>query len=123
MFICLGAAVYFLRLRNPEALERFTKLSRTSEASRALDMAVGRARGRRNEPRHIGKTTLLPIHLPQGLHTIISAYAATIGLSRNAQLSRFLEAGYIIYMLSQETLLKILSSLPDECTRSPETSA
>jgi hypothetical protein len=61
--------------------------------------------------------------LPKGLYTIISAYSAAIGLSRNAQLSRFLEAGYIVYMLSQETVLKILSSLPDDRTRSPEKSA
>jgi hypothetical protein len=111
--------IYFLRLRNPEALERFKLLATMNRASRALDVAVGRGRGHRNEPKHIGETTLLSMHLPQGLYDMISTYSATTGTSRNALLSRFFETGYIIYMLGQKALLKTLGSLQEERRASP----
>jgi len=114
MLICLGATLYFLRLRNPEAVEGFLRLATLSRASRVLDMAIGRPRGRRNEPKHIGETALLPVHLPKGLHELVSAYSSATGTSRNALLGRFLEIGYILYMLGQNTLLKILRSLQEE---------
>jgi hypothetical protein len=115
MLICLGATLYFLRLRNPEALERFLRLATLNRAYGTLDMAFGRRRGHRNEPKHIGRTTLLPIHLPRGAYDLISAYSAATGRSRNALLSGFLETGYVLYMLGQDTLLKTLRSLEDEC--------
>ena len=64
MLICLGATLYFLRLRNPEALERFKLLATMNRTYGALDVALGTRRRHRNEPKHIGRTTLLPIHLP-----------------------------------------------------------
>jgi hypothetical protein len=82
--------------------------------SRALDGAVGRRRGHRNEPKHLGETTLVPVHLPRGFHELISTYSAATGISRNALISRYLEAGYILYMLGEETLLKTLRSLQEE---------
>jgi len=43
-------------------------LAAMNRASRALDTAVGRrGRGRANESKHVGETTLLPLHLPRGL--------------------------------------------------------
>lgn len=115
MLICLGMTLYFLRLRSSEALERFKLLATMNRAYGALDTALGRRpRGRRNERKQIGKTTLLPVHLPRGLYDLVSAYSATTGISRNALLSRFLEAGFIIYMLGQNALLKTLRSLQEE---------
>ena len=114
MLICLGATLYFLRLRNPKALEQFRLLATMNRAYGALDTALGRRRGGRNEPKHMGRTTLLPTHLPRGLYDLVSAYSATTGISRNALLSRFLEAGFIIYMLGQNALLKTLRSLQEE---------
>jgi hypothetical protein len=114
MLICLGANLYFIRLRNPEALERFKLLASMHRAYGALDVALGRRQGRRNEARHIGKTTLLPMHLPRGVYNIISAYSGATGISRNALMSRFLEAGFIIYLLGQNAFLKTLTSLRDE---------
>lgn len=75
MLICLGATSYFLRLRNPEASERFRRLATMTKASASLDVALGRRRGRRNEPKHIGETTLLPIHLPRGFYDLMSKYS------------------------------------------------
>jgi len=125
MLICLGATSYFLRLRKPEACERFKLLARMSGASKALDVAAGgRPRSCRHEPKQIGETTLLPMHLPRGLYDIISTYSVTTGTSRNALLSRFFEAGFVIYMLGQNTLLKTICSLQEERrTSSRETSA
>jgi len=124
MLICLGATLYFLRLRNPEALERFKLLATMNGAYGALNVALGRRRGRRNEPKHIGRTTLLPTHLPRGVYDLISAYSAATGRSRNALLSGFLEAGYVLYMLGQDTLLKVIRSLENERpASSPGTSA
>jgi hypothetical protein len=110
MLICLGATIYFLRLRNAKTLEQFKLRATLNRAYRALDIAIG-GRGRRNARRNIEKTTLLPTHLPIGLYKIISAYSAATGISKNALLSRFLEAGLILYMLGQETLLKTVISL------------
>jgi len=43
-------------------------LAAMNRASRALDTAVGRrGRGRANESKHVGETTLLPLHLRRGL--------------------------------------------------------
>ena len=115
MLISLGATSYFLRLRHPEASERFKQLATMSEASSAFDMAVGRRpRGRRNEPKQIGETTLLPMHLPRGFYELVSSYSSATGTSRNALLSRFLEAGYIIYMKGQNSLLETILSLKEE---------
>jgi hypothetical protein len=114
MLICLGATLYFLRLRNPEALEQFKLLTTMNKAYGALDMGIRRRRGRRNEPKQMDETTLLPTHLPRGLYNIISAYSAATGISKNALLSRFLEAGFIMYMLGQNTLLKTVISLEHE---------
>jgi hypothetical protein len=114
MLICLGATIYLLRLRNPEALEGFTRLARMYRLTRALDMTIGRPRGRRNESKHIGGTTLLPVHLPKGVYALISTCSGTTGRSRNSLLSQFLEAGYILYMLGRTTLLKTLRSLEGE---------
>jgi hypothetical protein len=110
MLICLGATVYFLRLRNAETLEQFKLRATLNRAYRALDIAIG-GRGRMNARRHIDKTTLLPTHLPVGLYKVISAYSVATGVSKNALLSRFLEVGLILYMLGQETLLKTVVSL------------
>jgi len=114
MLICLGATSYFLRLRKPEASEQFKRLATMSEMSKVLDAAVGGRRGRRNEPKHIGETTLLPLHLPRGFYDVISIYSATTGRSRNATLTMFLEAGYVIYMKGQNTLLETIHSLRAE---------
>jgi hypothetical protein len=114
MLISLGATSYFLRLRHPEAAERFKRLATMSEASGALDMALGRPRGRRNEPKQIGETVLLPVHLPRGFYELVSSYSSATGLSRNALLSRFLEAGYIIYMTGENSLLETIRSLQEE---------
>jgi len=115
MLISLGATSYFLRLRHPEVSERFKRLARMSEASGTFDMAVGRRpRGRRNEPKHIGRTTLLPVHLPRGFYELVSSYSSATGTSRNALLSRFLEAGYLIYMKGQNSLLETIRSLHEE---------
>ena len=114
MLICLGATAYFLRLRNPEASELFKRLATMSDMSQRLDMAVGRQRGRRNEPKKIGETTLLPVHLPRGFYDLISTYSGTTGRSRNATLSRFLESGFLIYLQGQNTLLKTIYSLQTE---------
>jgi hypothetical protein len=115
MLISLGATSYFLRLRHPEVSERFKRLATMSEASSGLDMAVGiRPRGRRNEPKHIGATTLLPVHLPRGFYELVSTYSSATGTSRNALLSRFLEAGYLIYMKGQNSLLETICSLQEE---------
>jgi hypothetical protein len=115
MLISLGATSYFLRLRHPEASERFKRLARMSETSSSVDMAFGiRSRGRRNEPKHIGRTTLLPVHLPRGLYELVSTYSSATGTSRNALLSRFLEAGYLIYMKGQNSLLETIRSLQEE---------
>jgi len=111
MLICLGATAYFLRLRNPEASEVFKRLATMSDVSQRLDMAVGKRRGRRNEPKQIGETTLLPVHLPRGFYDLISTYSGTTGRSRNAALSRFLESGFIIYLQGQNTLLETIRSL------------
>jgi len=116
--ICLGANLYFIRLRNPESLQRFKLLVTMHRAYGALDMALGKRRGRRNELRHIGKTTLLPLHLPRGLHNIISTYSGATGISKNALMSRFLDAGFIIYLLGQNALLKTLVSLQHDGKRS-----
>jgi hypothetical protein len=113
MLICLGATIYFLRLRNPEALERFMRLATVHRLSRTLDGAVGRGRRCMNEPKH-GKTTLVPVHLPKGFYALVSTCSATTGASRNALLSRFLEAGYILYMLGEETWFKTILSLQKE---------
>jgi hypothetical protein len=124
MLICLGATLYFLRLRNPEALEQFKLLATMNKAYGALDMAIRRRQGHRNQPKHMDETTLLPTHLPRGLYNIISAYSAATGISKNALLSRFLEAGFIMYMLGQNTLLETVTSLEHERkTSSPGTSA
>jgi hypothetical protein len=112
--ICLGATIYFLRLRNPEALERFMRLAKLSRASRALDMTLGRPRGHRNEPKHLGETTLLPVHLPKGFYELVSTYSSATGTSRNALLSRFLETGWILYTLGEETWFKTILSLRNE---------
>ena len=115
MLISLGATSYFLRLRHPGASERFKRLAAISDASSVFDMAAGRRpRGRRNEPKHIGETTLLPVHLPRGFHELVSSYSSATGTSRNALLSRFLEAGYIIYMKGQNSLLETILSLKQE---------
>ena len=115
MLISLGATSYFLRLRHPEVSERFKRLARMSEVSSAFDVAVGiRPRGRRHEPKHIGQTTLLPVHLPRGLYELVSSYSSATGTSRNALLSRFLEAGYIVYMKGQNSLLETICSLQEE---------
>jgi hypothetical protein len=113
MLICLGATIYFLRLRNPEALEQFMRLATLSRASRALDEAIGRGRRCRNEPKH-GKTSLVPVHLPRGVYELVSTYSATTGASRNALLCRFLETGHILYMLGEETWFKTILSLRKE---------
>ena len=124
MLISLGATIYLLRLRNREALDRFMRLATLNRASRALDTALGRSRGHRNEPKHISETTLLPVHLPKGFYELVSTYSSATGTSRNALLSRFLETGYILYMLAEETLLKTLLSLRKERKpSSPRTSA
>jgi cobalamin biosynthesis Co2+ chelatase CbiK len=117
MFICLGANLYFLRLRNPEFLERFKLLVITHRAYGALDMALRKRQRRRNEPKNISKTTLLPLHLPRGLHHTISTYSDATGVSKNALMSRFLEAGFIIYMLGENALFKTLVSLQHDDRR------
>ena len=99
-------------------MERFKLLATMHRAYGALDMALGKRQRRRNELRHIGKTTLLPLHLPRGLHSIISIYSGATGISRNALMSRFLEAGFIVYMLGQNALLKTLVSLQHDDRRS-----
>jgi hypothetical protein len=114
MLICLGATLYFLRLRNPEALEQFQLLATMNKAYRALDMATGTRGAHRNQLKQMDETTLLPIHLPRGLYNIISAYSAATGISKNALLGRFLEAGLIMYMLGRNTLLKTVVSLEHE---------
>jgi hypothetical protein len=114
MLICLGATAYFLRLRNPEASELFKRITTMSDMSQRLDMAVGRRRGRRNEPKQIGETTLLPMHLPRGFYDLISTYSGTTGRSRNATLNRFLESGFLIYLRGQNTLLETIRSLHAE---------
>jgi hypothetical protein len=115
MLICLGATIYFLRLRNPEALENFMRLATLHRAIRALDTTtLGRPRGHRNEPKHVSETTLLPAHLPIGFYELVSAYSFATGTSRNALLSRYLKAGYILYMLGQETWFKTILSLQNE---------
>jgi len=111
MLTCLGAASYFLRLRNPEAAEQFKRLATMNDVSKVFDMAVGRRRGRRNEPKRIGETTLLPVHLHRGFYDIISTYSVTTGTSRNGILSRFLEMGFLIYLRGQNTLLETIRSL------------
>jgi len=93
----------------------YKRLAAMSDASSALDMVVGRRpRGRRNEPKKIGETTLLPVHLPRGFYELVSSYSSATGTSRNALLSRFLEAGYIIYMKGQNSLLETILSLKEE---------
>jgi hypothetical protein len=77
-------------------------------------MAIGRRRRHRKQPKQTDETTLLPTHLPRGLYNIISAYSAATGISKNALLSRFLEAGFIMYMLGQNTLLETVTSLEHE---------
>jgi len=114
MLICLGMSLYFLRLRSPEPLEQFKLLATMNRAYEGLDRALGGRRGRRNEREQTGKTTLLPVHLPRGLYELASTYSATTGISRNALLSRFLNAGFIMYMLGQKALLKTLRSLQQE---------
>jgi len=57
---------------------------------------------------------LLPVHLPRGFYDLISTCSATTGRSRNSLLSQFLKAGYLTYMLGQNTLLKTLCSLQEE---------
>jgi hypothetical protein len=122
--ICLGATIYFLRLRNPEALENFMRLARLSRASRALDVTLGRSRGHRKEPKHLSETTLLPVHLPRGFYELVSTYSSATGTSRNALLSRFLEAGYILYMLGEQTWFRTILALQKERqASSPRTSA
>jgi hypothetical protein len=123
MLICLGATIYFLRLRNPEALENFMRLATLHRASSVLDMTLGRPRGHRNEPKH-GNTTLVPVHLPKGFYALVSNYSATTGASRNALLSRFLDAGYIFYSLGEDTWFKTIRSLRNgRQASSPRTSA
>jgi hypothetical protein len=115
MLISLGATSYFLRLGHPEAAERFKQMATMSEMSSTIDMALGRrARGRRNQPKQIGETTLLPVHLPRGFYQVVSSYSSATGQSRNALLSRFLEAGYIIYMKGENSLLETIRSLQEE---------
>jgi hypothetical protein len=114
MLICLGATIYLLRLRNRKALEGFFRLATLSRASRALDTAIGRPRGYRKESKSIGRTTLLPTHLPKGFYELVSAYSFATGTSRNALLNRFLEIGYILYMQGQETWFKTILSLQKE---------
>jgi hypothetical protein len=115
MLISLGATSYFLRLRHPEVSERFKRLATMNKATASLDMALRRRpRGGRNEPKQIARTALLPVHLPRGLYELVSTYSATTGTSRNALLSRYLEAGYIIYMKGQNTLLETIRSLEAE---------
>jgi len=115
MLICLGATARFRSLGEPEASERFKRLATMSKASASLDVAIGRRpRGRRNEPKSIARTTLLPIHLPRGFYDLISTYSATTGRSINSVLSGFLETGYIIYMRGQNTLLETIRSLHAE---------
>jgi hypothetical protein len=50
------------------------------------------------------------VHLPAGLYDIISVYSAATGTSRNALMNRYLEAGFILYLLGQNTLLKTIRS-------------
>jgi hypothetical protein len=52
--------------------------------NQGLYMPVGRRRGRRNEPKQIGETTLLPMHPPRGFHDLISTYSGIIARSTNA---------------------------------------
>jgi hypothetical protein len=76
-----------------------------------------------NEPKHLSETTLLPVHLPRGLYALVSTYSVTTGASKNALLSRFLEAGYILYMLGEQTWFKTILSLREEHqASSPKTS-
>jgi hypothetical protein len=62
---------------HPEASKRFKLLATMSKADATVGMALGR-RARRNEPRHISKTTLLPVHLPQGFYDLISTCSAIV---------------------------------------------
>jgi len=114
MLICLGATSYFLRLRNPEASERFKRLATLSDTGKIFDMAAGTRHKGRKAPPEIGETRLLALHLPQGFHDIIRLYTRTTGASRNSALNRFLEAGFIIYTKGQNTLLETIRSLQDE---------
>lgn len=118
--ICLGATVYFLRLRNAKAVDNFMRLSTLNRMNRALVRATGRGRGGRRESAQLGGSALQVVHLPPGLHRLASAYSAATGTSRNALLSRFFDAGFILYMLGQETLLKTLCSLQEERKQHPE---
>jgi hypothetical protein len=117
--ICLGATVYFLRLRSAKVVDRFMRLSALNRMNRAFVRATGWGRGGRRESAQFGGSTLQVVHLPAGLHRLVSAYSAATGTSRNALLSRFFDAGYILYMLGQETLLKTLLSLQEERSASP----
>lgn len=111
-----GRRLGSLRLRaKPEACEGFKLLARMSGASKALDVAArGRSRSPRHEAKHIGETTLLPMHLSRGLYDIISTCSATVGRSTNATLSLFLESGFLMYALGQNTLLETLRSFQEE---------
>jgi hypothetical protein len=82
-------------------------------------MTLGGSRGHRNEPKHLSETTLLPVHLPRGFYELVSTYSSATGTSRNALLSRFLEAGYILYMLGEQTWFRTILSLQKEHQASP----
>jgi len=115
MLIRLGATSYFLRLRHPEVAERFKQMATMSQMSALLTrLSEDEHVGRRNEPKQIGETVLLPVHLPRGFHEFVSSYSSATGQWRNALLSRFLEAGCIIYMKGENSLLETIRSLKEE---------
>ena len=115
MLICLGATARFRSLAEPESSERFMRLATMSKASASLEAAIGKhPRGRRNQPKSIARTTLLPVHLPRGFYDLMSTYSATTGRSINSVLSGFLETGYIIYMRGQNTFHETIHSLQEE---------
>lgn len=111
VLVCLGATASFLRLQDPDALERFKTMATLDRAAKHLDMAIGKRRGRTNAPRQLGETVLLPLRLPRGLCRTITIYADTSGRSRNEVLAMFLERGLIIYLRGQNAMLDAIQSL------------
>jgi hypothetical protein len=115
--ICLGASASFLRLENDEAADRFKMLATLGRSARVLDATVRKVSRRPRASPRLGVSDLLGLRLPQGLLTVITAYAATSGRSRNEAVVMFLERGLIIYLKGQNILLETIRSLKREQTK------
>jgi hypothetical protein len=97
MLVCLGAFDTFLRLGDPEALERFKAMACISRTLNSLDAKLGKASRTPHSRPGIGRSELIALRLRRGLVGIIATYARKGAAQENAMLAMFLQHGLITY--------------------------